>query len=323
MDQAIVSGMVSVVIPSFNYGAFIGQAIDSVLAQTDCNVEVIVIDDDSTDDTRQVVDQYRDNDRVRYLWQSNAGVSAARNHGLQVARGEFMSFLDADDLWPQRDMLATSVNYMNKNPSVGWVFGDAQPFDQDGVADQPYLQKGGYYDCASSHIELRTITPADLCNNDRFFIPTGTIVARKCCLDEVGVFDVSLKMFEDTDMWLRMIRFPVAFFPRVLLARRLHESNTSNTRWAYLDDLKKLVDRYQLENHGVSFSFHAARGHYLAGKHWLASGDYSRAYTAFLDSLHHKPAWRPAIYLAYSAALQGYRKINPLSTKVQTKDCHK
>lgn len=326
MDETIEPGLVSVVIPSYNYGAFIGAAIDSVLDQSYDKVEVVVVDDSSTDDTRQVVEKYLVDNRVRYLWQDNAGVSAARNHGMQASRGEFMAFLDADDSWPQRDMLTAGVKYLNENPAVGWLFGDAQPFDKNGIADMPYLQKGGYYGCASDLIEVRTVTPADLCNNDKFFIPTGTIIARRRCFDEAGLFDTSLKMFEDTDMWLRMIRFPVAFLPQVLLARRLHESNTSNARWAYLDDLKKLVDRYRLEEHGVTFSFHAARGHYLAGRHWMAVGDYVQARNAFRNALRYKTGWqtgwKPALYLAYTTFLHGYRKLNPIAGKPHVKDSH-
>src|ERR1044072_3350968 len=92
--------LVSVVIPSYNRAYCIATTVDSTLAQTHKNLEVLIVDDGSKDETRDLVEaRYRDEPRVRYIYQQNAGVSAARNHGLGLARGQFIALLDSDDIW--------------------------------------------------------------------------------------------------------------------------------------------------------------------------------------------------------------------------------
>lgn len=289
-------GRVSVVIPTFNYRSYIGQALDSVLRQRWHNLEIIVVDDGSDDDTAQVITPYLVDHRVHYHRQARSGPSAARNHGVGLASGEYIAFLDADDFWPDRDMLARAVDFLAQHPTTGWLFGDAEPFDARGVSDAPYLLKGGFYRVPADAAEPFAITPDLLCNNDRFFIPMGAVIIRKRCFDEIGLFDTGLHMFEDADLWLRLRQFPCAFLPRVMLARRLHASNISHRRWAYLDDLKRLIERYDLEQHGVHFDFHAARAGYHEGRHWHHAGDYARAARAFRASLRYHPRFKTAVY---------------------------
>ncbi len=90
--------LISVIIPTYNRANFLGEAIESVLSQTYKNLEVIIIDDGSTDDTRQLIEKYTDK-RIIYLYQEHGGTSAARNKGIQEAKGEYIAFLDSDDIW--------------------------------------------------------------------------------------------------------------------------------------------------------------------------------------------------------------------------------
>jgi len=298
-----MSRLVSVIVPSYNHAAFIHATLESIHAQSLPNLDVIVVDDGSTDNTALVLAPWRERG-VRVIHQDRRGPSAARNRGIELACGEFIAFLDADDLWPRHDMLEAALAMFTAEPLTCWTFGDAQPFEErDGqrlFIDAPYLQSGGYYKEASPGCQQRKITLGDLCNNDRFFIPMGTLVIRKRCFEEVGGFDAQLKMFEDTDMWMRLLRFPVAFFPSVLLWRRVHDKNLSHRRWAHLDDLRKLFERYDLGAHGVSFDFHAARARYGAGREALRRGAFGAAAREFRASLEHRAALKPT--LLYAAA---------------------
>lgn len=300
---------VSVIVPSHNHGAYLDAALTSIHAQVGVHLDVIVIDDGSTDHTAEVLAAWQPRG-VRGIRQPCRGVSAARNRGLSVAQGEFVAFLDADDLWPHSHMLQDAAAHFAQHPDCGWTFGDAQPFGENEGSrhfqDKPYLAAGGFYDCEATNLGVAQpckLTPADLCNNDRFFIPTGTLVIRKCCLDEVGGFDEQLKMFEDTDLWLRLLRYPLVFFPKVLLWRRVHPHNISHRRWAHLDDLRTLFERHNLTAHGVSFDFHAARAHRLAGRAAWQRRRFSEAAHEFGLSLQHRRAWKPGLWwLAASVA---------------------
>lgn len=123
------SGMVSVIIPTFNRGYFICKTIDSVLAQTYRQFEIIIVDDGSSDDTCTVVEKY--GSQVQYIYQENAGLAAARNTGLSVARGEFIAFQDSDDIWlPWK--LQAQVALMRHLPNLALVWTDMTAVDQDG-----------------------------------------------------------------------------------------------------------------------------------------------------------------------------------------------
>ena len=115
--------MVSVVIPTHNRVEFIGETVDSVLAQTYTDLEVIIVDDGSSDGTGDYIrSRYADDSRVRYIWQENAERSAARNRGIDEARGEFVAFLDSDDLWLPKK-LELQMQIMEARPEVVMVLG--------------------------------------------------------------------------------------------------------------------------------------------------------------------------------------------------------
>lgn len=134
-----VEGLVSVVIPTFNRAYILEKSIESVLAQTYPSIELIVVDDGSTDGTRELVARY--GDRVRYIYQTNAGLAAARNTGFAASRGEFLAFQDSDDLWvPWK--VAAQVAVMRKDPQIGLVWTDMTAVTPDGeIKEDRYLRK--------------------------------------------------------------------------------------------------------------------------------------------------------------------------------------
>ncbi len=128
--------LISVIIPTYNYGCFIPDALDAIMTQTYTNWEVLVIDDGSGDNTKQVVEEYAARDsRIHYIWQKNAGPSAARNKGIELMKGEYVQFLDPDDLFEKRKF-EVQLNVFHNNPEADIVYSKLRyfterPFDPD------------------------------------------------------------------------------------------------------------------------------------------------------------------------------------------------
>src|SRR5262245_21576355 len=122
--------LVTVVIPAYNCESFIDETLNSVYSQTYENIEVLVIDDGSTDSTKEVL--RRQGDRIRYLWQQNQGTAAARNAGLRNANGEFIAFLDNDDVWMPKK-IQQQVEALQRFSNCGLVFTNGKTFDRTGI----------------------------------------------------------------------------------------------------------------------------------------------------------------------------------------------
>jgi glycosyltransferase involved in cell wall biosynthesis len=212
---------VSVIVPAYNAESHIRQTLQSVIDQTFADFEIVVVDDGSTDGTRAAVVGL--DRRILYLYQSNAGASAARNRGIAAATGDVLSFLDADDLWlPNK--LAAQMAFINRHPKLALVFADSDEFESDVVHCTSLLQKSGFRP-ALNDIPIREAFQKLLLEN---FIPTSTVLVRKVCLDRVGAFDPVLTNAEDRDMWLRIAAtFPVGCIPEVLSRKRVVLSGLS------------------------------------------------------------------------------------------------
>ncbi len=206
--------LVTAVIATYNYGRFVTQAVESVLAQTYGPIEVIVVDDGSNDDTREQLAPYTD--RVRYIYQENQSVAAARNTGIRAAAGDLIAFLDADDVWhPQK--LELQMDYLAGHPAVGLV---AVERLAAGVASWPPPN-------GLAHPKARPITVEDLILRP-LFAPSGVLV-RKQCFDSVGFFDASLRNAEDYDMWIRIAcRYPIVKLEVPMWWYRVHGANKSH-----------------------------------------------------------------------------------------------
>lgn len=210
--------VVSVIIPAYNSAAFIAEAIAGVRGQTFTGHEIIVVDDGSTDDTREVIRRFPE---VRSVRQSNQGVAAARNAGIALAKGEFICFLDADDLW-RPEKLTRQLDFMAAHPDVGLLFTDAEEHGSDGVEKASILAT---MTCGATQVPIDDAFRKLLIEN---FIPTSTVMVRRSCLMASGLFDVSLPNVEDRDMWLRLAAVvPVACLPEVTACKRSHGGNIS------------------------------------------------------------------------------------------------
>ena len=185
--------LISVIMPAYNRAALIGGAVDSVLAQTWPNVELIVVDDGSSDNTVQVLEQYTD--RITLIRQENAGPSAARNKGLAAANGEYIAFLDSDDYW-YPETLATLAAYLLDHPNVDMVCGGWDYIDEQGQVIQESVNPKVH------ETDIRVDFFGALVLGNLF--PIHSLLLRQHCFDRAGFFDPELHAMEDWDLWLRM-----------------------------------------------------------------------------------------------------------------------
>ncbi len=205
---------VSIVIPNYNQARYVSDAINSVLAQTYSSYEILVVDDGSTDDSREVLAGF--GVQIRYIWQENQGLAGARNTGIRAAQGEFLALLDADDIWLP-DFLRTMVSIADAYPEAAVIYCCAQGM---AVGGQDLPQTFGGPVVASAHL-YQSILRAN------WIIPS-TVLMRRSVIEAAGLFDQSLRSCEDWDLWLRLL--PKAVFvgvPGCLVRYRLHGSSLS------------------------------------------------------------------------------------------------
>lgn len=188
-DMTTNQPLVSVVIATYNMGQYIDQAVDSILAQTWKNLEVIVVDDGSTDHTAQVMARYDADSRVRYTKTPNQGQPKAKNRGIQTTSGDYIAFCDADDLWEANKLEVQMPLFAN--PNVGVVYSEVSNIDE---------HNHRYINNPSEVRHSGKVTNQMLIEN---FVPFGTAVIRRSCIEKNGIFDEDFRMGIDWDLWLR------------------------------------------------------------------------------------------------------------------------
>lgn len=230
---------VSVVIPAYNAREHLPECLESVFRQevTD-GFEVIVVDDGSTDDTRDCMSAFP---KVVYLAKTNRGPAAARNTGIKHARGEYIAFLDADDLWPD-GKLQTQINLLQQHPDAAMCFGDCRQFASGLAQTTTLFEESGQGVCAWGDAPVLANAYARLLMAN--FITTGSVIVRREVVDKIGGFNEGLRLVEDLDLWLRIARrYPIIWSPAVCLLRRRHANNLSRDSeamsLAYLDVLRR------------------------------------------------------------------------------------
>lgn len=222
---------VSVIIPCYNYSHLVGRAIESVLNQTYRDLEIIVVDDGSTDECREVVEKYR---QVRYIYQVNQGPNAARNKGIMVASSsEFIAFLDADDEWlPHK--LEKQIKVMDTRPLVGLVYSKIYTIEECsgaiiGTSRHHFFHEGHVMEKLFMHQ----------------FVPSPTPLIRRNVFERVGCFDPKAIGSDDWEMWLRIsAHFEFAYVSEPLAKYTVHKSWGSHTTYlTYERDMLAFFDK--------------------------------------------------------------------------------
>jgi len=225
--------LVSVIIPAYNMAGYIGEALASVWAQTFTDFEVIVVNDGSPDVELLEAALHPWRDKVVYLTQSNSGPSRARNTALRAARGEYVSLLDADDLWTP-DHLAVQMEILLSRPEVDVVYPNGVIFGDSPIAGREHREF-----CPSvGEVTFRSLVAGE-CN------VMVNITARRRAVEQAGLFDEELRWCEDFDLWLRMAhqgsRF--AYHSRVLVRVRRHAENASADETRMIANQIRVLDK--------------------------------------------------------------------------------
>lgn len=210
----MIPPVVSVIIPCYNHGSFLKFAIDSVIAQTYQDWEIIIVDDGSTDNTGQVA-AGSDDARIRYVYQDNRGLSAARNTGLEHSSGEYVAFLDADDSW-EPSFFEHTTSQLKHDDNLSMIYTRYRFMDHTGYL----LPQIGGMALKGKHFRAKLFRGG--------FFGVHCAVIRRATLDIVGKFDLGLTSAEDWDMWLRISeRFPVLGIEEPLAHYRIYPGSMS------------------------------------------------------------------------------------------------
>jgi len=247
--------ILSIIIPAYNVERFISAAIQSALGQTLHNIEVIVINDGSTDGTLKEINSINDA-RLSVITKQNSGLSATRNGGIKVSKGKYVGFLDGDDMWlPEKANLHISI--LEKNPSIGITYNY-----------HAYIDEVGNYTGQFLITKNHQPTIIDLLTRNCI---TSDAIVRKECFIAAGLFDESLTSCEDWEMWVRIYHkthYRARLIPKVLTCYRTRSSSLTMDFEVFLFNSKKVIGKFES---GIPFFTEHLRRRALAENYRIAS----------------------------------------------------
>jgi glycosyltransferase involved in cell wall biosynthesis len=295
----MASPTVSVVIPTRDRAQYIGQAVESVLAQTYPDYEIIIVDDASTDSTHEVLSPYIKNNGVRYERQDSRGVSVARNHGVHLARGRFIAFLDSDDLFlPTK--VEKQIALFAQEPELGFLHCSFSKFDDRGsdlgVRDTSRHQGMIYPQILQEWSVLMAIP---------------CMLVRKDVFENVGGFDEQMSWAEDMDLWRRIAKnYRVGTVPEALVKVRVHSASTTFGKVGAADGFKRYLDKAFADDPALSSTFKRrayAKMHAKLAQNLLGEGKAAQMRTVRGHSLKALASWP----LQISAVLSIFASLLP------------
>lgn len=295
----MAASLTSVVIPAYNRAEYLPLAVESALGQVGAEVEVIVVDDGSTDGTAAVVEAKKQKwgERFRYVWQENAERCVARNHGLRHARGEFVGFLDSDDLWrPHHVQMCVAA--LRREPEAAAAYGDHGLVDADGKT-------------ICEHVPRQALTgdrfKRELCLKQIILFPTEVLVRRsalKSTYNTSEVFDPDAVMLEEWLVWVTLLR--TSTFRRVGQAtvwRRLHPNSTWGDPEKFARQSVRVTEKVIATGLPEALGIparrilainrtHCAYGYYLSGQWALARQQLGAALREYPGALRERDFWK-------------------------------
>ena len=279
-------GLVSVVIATYNMARYLPFAMRSVLDQTYKNIEMLVVDDGSTDDTRKAIAPFLGDARVRFYVQENKGQAAAKNCGVRHSKGDYIAFLDADDMWAP-NKLELQVPLFALGERIGVVYSRVSYIDETG-RDLGRADNELFRGCVSGPLLIRN------------FVGFGTVLVKRECFDRLGCFKETLPMGIDYDLWLKFsTQYDFDYIDRPLLHYRVWPGQMSkNTKARYLhgiEIMKNFLQEYPESVHKNIIN--EAWAHtYVGFGECVRDFDQSLgpAFGLYLRALRYKPNYLPA-----------------------------
>ncbi|MEJ2647391.1 MAG: glycosyltransferase [Sedimentisphaerales bacterium] len=291
--------LVSVIIPTYNRSKYVTKAIESVLAQTYKSYEIILIDDGSSDDTKELIKPYLD--RVKYFYQDNSGASAARNNGIRNAKGQWIAFLDSDDEWLP-DKLAVQTRFIEKHSEIVAHMVNINLVNYNGKSLNSFLhckfphenEEGLIKEPFIPHLRYRTLA-----------MPSGVMCRRECAIN-AGLFDESFCIGEDYDFMCRLALQGSWGYCSFELVRMYHRTESTMRLSSFKNDYstmignlikthKKLLQCELTETERKHVIRVLARNYNSLGYASLCHGNESEAGKAYEQAYRIRPEWKSNI----------------------------
>jgi glycosyltransferase involved in cell wall biosynthesis len=285
---------VSVIIPTYNNAAFLSDAIDSILSQSYRDFEIIVVDDGSTDSTGEILSRYAE--KILAIRQENQGPAAARNRGIALAHGKYLSFLDADDLYLP-DKLKIQTEFLDAQAKIDLVYSDGWRFRATALSREAALTLS-----KTGEVQALCLEPQRYADHliPRNLFPIHASLVRRCCVMDVGGFDETLTACEDWDLWYRIAeRHSLAFLDARLVKYRVTPGSNSTDLLRNLREARKvflkigLSERFQTAPTPILQDYY-----YQLGLTELALENAPAARSAFRKALTYVPR-NQLTFLAY------------------------
>ena len=273
----MIKGLVSVIVPVYNREKYVSLTLDSIIQQTYKNIEIIAVNDGSTDSSLTVLKNYEANHPkiITVIDQKNQGQVKSRNTAILKSKGEFIAFLDSDDLWMPNKL---EMQLPLFNEQVGLVYSAIENIDKDGIVVGSVL-------CDES--VTGDILPQLLIRNR---MTGGTVVVKKVALDKIGLFDEAFSAAENWDLWIRICReYEARLVNMPLVQYRIHPDNMSSDRKLMLSAKENIVNKHCCgtpKNEKVAYYYKQAKADlaYWKGVYYFSNSDYAQSRAFFFEA---------------------------------------